>query len=110
MNRFLLKPAFFLLLVLPAVFTACSGKHDSSTKPPPETPRSVNAARAQIRPLERIIIATGSLAAHEQATLSVKVPGRVESVAVDLGSPVNKGDLIAQLEQIDYELRQKQAA
>jgi len=63
-----------------------------------------------MRPLERIVIATGSLAARERATLSVKVPGRLESLAVDLGSSVNKGDLIAQLEQIDYELRQKQAA
>jgi RND family efflux transporter MFP subunit len=63
-----------------------------------------------MRPLERVVIATGSLAAHEQATLSVKVPGRIQSMAVDLGSTVNKGDLIAQLEQIDYELRQKQAA
>lgn len=72
--------------------------------------RPVQVARAEMRPLERIVIATGSLAAHEQATLSVKVPGRVESVAVDLGSAVSKGDLIAQLEQIDYELRQKQAA
>jgi hypothetical protein len=63
-----------------------------------------------MRPLERVVIATGSIAAHEQATLSVKVPGRIQSMAVDLGSAVRQGDLIAQLEQIDYELRQKQAA
>jgi RND family efflux transporter MFP subunit len=88
---------------------ACSKRHDIS-KRAAEAAKPVQVVRAEIRPLERIVIATGSLAAHEQATLSVKVPGRVESVAVDLGSAVNKGDLIAQLEQIDYELRQKQAA
>ncbi|MCI0748617.1 MAG: efflux RND transporter periplasmic adaptor subunit [Verrucomicrobia subdivision 3 bacterium] len=67
-------------------------------------------ARAEMRLLERVVIVTGSLAAHEQTTLSVKVPGRIETIAVDLGSVVEKGDLIAQLEQIDYDLRQKQAA
>jgi RND family efflux transporter MFP subunit len=100
-------PVFCTVLV--AALPGCS--------PPPPPPkaaadqlRAVKVARAEMRPLERIVIATGSLAARERATLSVKVPGRLESLAVDLGSSVNKGDLIAQLEQIDYELRQKQAA
>lgn len=88
---------------------ACSKSEDAGKKGL-EPAKAVRAARAEVRPLERLVIATGSLAAHEQATLSVKVPGRVESVAVDLGSVVGKGDLIAQLEQIDYELRQKQAS
>lgn len=92
-----------------AILVACSKQQDG-TKSPADMGKAVQVARAGVRPLERIVIATGSMAAHEQATLSVKVPGRVESVAVDLGSTVNKGDLIAQLEQIDYELRQKQAA
>ena len=92
-----------------AALVACSKQPDAS-KRPVDAAKSVQVARAEIRPLERIVIATGSLAAHERATLSVKVPGRVESVGVDLGSAVSKGDLIAQLEQIDYELRQKQAA
>src|SRR5262249_40942003 len=44
-----------------------------------------------------------------QATLSVKVPGRVESVSVDLGSVVHQGQLLAQIEQTDYKLRLQQA-
>ena len=74
-----------------------------------EGPRAVKVARAEMRSLERVVVVTGSLAAREQAALSVKVPGRVQQVAVDLGSVVRTGDLIAQLESIDYELRQKQA-
>jgi RND family efflux transporter MFP subunit len=95
-------------LILAAI-PGCS-KQQSAARAEADQLRPVKVARAEIRPLERIVVATGSLTAREQATLSVKVPGRVESVAVDLGSGVNKGDLIAQLEQIDYELRQKQAA
>ncbi len=98
----------FLLICAPA-FQGCSRKPATNARPA-DAARPVKVVRAELRPLERIVIATGSLAAHEQATLSVKVPGRIQSMAVDLGSTVNKGDLIAQLEQIDYELRQKQAA
>jgi RND family efflux transporter MFP subunit len=49
------------------------------------------------------------LAAHEQATLSVKVPGRLETISVDIGSVVRKGDVLAGLERKDYELQVNQA-
>lgn len=67
-------------------------------------------ARATLRSMERTVLATGSLLAQEQATLSVKVPGRLTVLAVDLGSAVTQGDLIAQIEPRDYELRVQQAA
>jgi RND family efflux transporter MFP subunit len=93
-----------------AALASCSKPGDGARKNATPPPRAVNVARAEMRQLERIVVATGSLTAHEKSSLSVKVPGRVQSVAVDLGSPVKTGDLILQLEQIDYELRQKQAA
>ena len=60
--------------------------------------------------MERVVSATGSLLAQEQATLSVKVPGRLHTVAVDLGSVVKQGDLLAQVDPKDYELRVRQAS
>jgi RND family efflux transporter MFP subunit len=60
--------------------------------------------------MERVVLATGGLLAQEQATLSVKVPGRLTVLAVDMGSQVQTGDLIAQIEPRDYELRVNQAA
>ena len=51
----------------------------------------------------------GVVAAYEQATVSVKVPGRVKSVAVDLGSVVRRGQVIAQIEAQDYQLRVQQS-
>jgi RND family efflux transporter MFP subunit len=59
--------------------------------------------------MERIVAVTGTLAPQESATLSAKVPGRVERLLVDIGSPVRQGDLIAQIEPRDYELRVRQA-
>src|SRR6185295_5469718 len=40
---------------------------------------------------------------------SVKVPGRLQTNVVDLGSVVRQGQLIAQVEPRDYELQLKQA-
>jgi RND family efflux transporter MFP subunit len=59
--------------------------------------------------MERTVTALGSLVAYEQATVSVKVPGRVKSVAVDLGSVVRQGQIIAQIDPQDYQLRVQQA-
>ena len=42
-------------------------------------------------------------------TVSVKVPGRLKSISVDLGTVVNRGQVIAQLEPEDYKLRVQQA-
>jgi len=81
--------------------------------PPPRpvsaAPRPVQVERAALRPLERITPATGWLAARERATLSTKVAGRLKSLTVDLGSQVAPGDLLAQIEPRDFELRVQQA-
>ena len=84
-----------------------------------ETPRTANATNqirtvrtvlVATRPMERIVTTTGSLAAHEAATLSVKIGGRLKNLPVDIGTVVKKGDLIAQVEPRDYELRMQQSA
>lgn len=72
--------------------------------------REVRVAAAEAREVERTVPATGVLAAHEQASLSVKAPGRVAEIAVDIGSRVKKGDIIATIESRDYELRVQQSA
>jgi len=60
--------------------------------------------------MERAVTVTGSLAAEEAATLSAKIGGRMRSFPVDLGSVVKQGDIIAQVEPRDYELRLQQSA
>ena len=72
--------------------------------------RSVRLVSCDLRPMERVIAVSGSLAAQEQATISVKVPGRIKTLAADIGSVLQQGDLIAQVEPRDYELRVQQAA
>jgi RND family efflux transporter MFP subunit len=69
----------------------------------------VKVIRVAQVPMERAVTAFGSLAAYDQATVSVKVPGRLRSISVDLGSVVRQGQVIAQIETQDYQLRIQQA-
>lgn len=59
--------------------------------------------------MARAIPVTGTLAAQEQSVLSAKVAGRLQQITVDVGSVVHQGDLLAQVEPRDYELRLQQA-
>ncbi len=93
----------------PATPAGASGKSAKTPAPDAAPPRTVKTARVQPRPMERTVTVTGSLAAHDQATLRTKVAGRLQSIAVDLGTAVRKGDTLAQIEKHDYELRLQQA-
>ena len=56
-----------------------------------------------------MVLVSGALAAQDQATLSVKVPGRLTSLPVDLGTIVRQGETLATVERKDYELKVQQA-
>ena len=99
-----------VMLFASALLASCSKPGGAPPQAEAGKARPVTVAPAQPRPMERIAVATGSLAAQEQATLSVKVPGRLQTLAVDLGSVVKKGDVIARVDPGDYELRVRQAA
>lgn len=71
--------------------------------------RQVKVARVAEIPVGASVSVTGTLAAQDEATLSVKVPGRLGAINVDLGSVVRRGQVVAQVEQQDYKLRVEQA-
>ncbi len=87
--------------------TGC-GRHPAAAVAPP-APRTVQIGSAALRPMTRDVIAIGTLLAREEATLSVKVPGRLQLLEVDLGAAVTNGQLLAQVEARDYELELRQA-
>jgi len=103
-----------LIAIMMAVYVltsaGCHGDSSASTKQTrsaQEAPaaREVKVVQAAQMPLERATVALGSLAAYDQATIGVKVPGRLRSIAVDFGSVVQQGALIAQIDPQDYQLR-----
>jgi RND family efflux transporter MFP subunit len=71
--------------------------------------REVATATVTETQWERSLRLTGEMAALDEATISVKVPGRIEDLHVDVGTRVKKGDLLARIEERDYELRRQAA-
>ena len=72
-------------------------------------PRPVRVVAAAVGPLPRTVTVTGTLAADEDVIAGFKVAGRVSEIAVDLGSPVRKGQVLARLDPTDFRLRVEQA-
>src|SRR6266849_10096969 len=106
--------AAIALLVATVFFSAsCKSDYPASGKAAsPDSksaPRQVKTAKVIEMPIGETVTVNGTLAAYDHTTVSVKVPGRLQTISVDLGSVVHKGQAIAQLEQQDYKLRVEQA-
>jgi len=101
-------------LLLAALFlTSCKSDYQASQRQAQRgdtrAPRKVKTTTVVETPFGETVTANGTLAAYDQTTVSVKVPGRVGAISVDLGSVVSQGQVIAQLDQEDYRLRVQQA-
>jgi RND family efflux transporter MFP subunit len=114
----LLSRARAILLVCLATlvlfFGACKSEYPAGgqQKPPGGgggEARQVKVALVSEIPVGSSVSVTGTLAAQDEATMSIKVPGRISAVTVDLGSVVRRGQVVAQVEQTDYKLRIQQA-
>jgi RND family efflux transporter MFP subunit len=90
-----------------ALAGACSRREPPTQPPPPPVP--VALAQATQRPIERFLTVSGSLLAKEQTPVSARVAGRIQSLPADLGSRVQAGQLLAELEPRDFELRVQQS-
>jgi RND family efflux transporter MFP subunit len=103
----------FLLISLVFGLQSCKSDYPASARQarPGENKdaRQVKIARVAETPVGETVTANGTLAAYDQTTISVKVPGRLSTISVDLGSVVRRGQMIAQLEPKDYKLRVQQS-
>jgi RND family efflux transporter MFP subunit len=97
----------FSALTLLALASACSRRE--APVPVASPPLPVRTVAATQRPLERVLTVTGTLLAQEQTPLSARVAGRVSQLPVDLGSRVRTGEVVAELERREYELRVEQS-
>lgn len=100
-----------LFAAMASVSMACGGRPAASpaSTPDPKAPRPVQVTAAVESQLERVIAVTGTLAAEDQVTVSFKVTGRLDSLDVDLGSTVEKGQAIGKLTPTDFQLRVTQS-
>src|SRR5262249_26447073 len=96
-----MKPVFlFLPIPLLIVSSGCSRNSAAQEHPAAAAPNAitVSTAKAQQRDLADRIDLAGNLTADEQVAVYAKIPGYLKNVHVDIGDPVRKGELIAELE------------
>jgi len=86
-----------------AGFDPTKGTSDAATQ------RRVTTVAATEKPIEQLVVVTGTLAAEQDIVLGLKVAGRISELPIDLGSIVQKGDLIARLDMTDFILRVRQS-
>ena len=99
---------FFLLsacLVIP-LLSGCSEEKEVVKE---ELIRPVRYLVAKPDSNVRLYRYPGTARAKIESKQSFRVPGLVTQVAVEVGDHIKKGDLVAQLEQADYQLRLKSA-
>ena len=82
---------------------------ESSGSTPPPGAIAVTVAPLTLRPIHRIVNCVGTLHAFEQVTVSAKVEGRVRKIAHDVGDRVKPGDLLLQIDPVDFNLSVRQA-
>lgn len=104
-----------LLILLLFSLLSCKSGYSSMNKPEKTVDSKVAAAKTftlvavKAETTAKAIAVTGTLAAYDQAIVSIKVPGRLQQITVDLGTVVKKGQLIGQIDPQDYQLRVQQA-
>ena len=94
-----------LLVVVILMLVACT----QEKKAQPERAINVQIATAEKKKIQPYLETTGTLKADEEVTVSSEVDGIVRQVRVDEGSPVNKGTLLVEINEIDYILDWKRS-
>ena len=99
------------LLVLGAAGCTEESRATASQDKAPAAPaaRPVKVFATVEERVQRTVVAIGALAAEEQVVVGTKVPGRLAEIAVDMGTRVRRGQVVARLDASDYRLRVEQA-
>jgi RND family efflux transporter MFP subunit len=107
---------FFRITITSAVLVALAGCGDDAASSAAaqesrrdQAPKQVQTARVEERQLGASVLVNGTLDAYDRATVGTKVAGRLQSLAVDLGSRVRRGQLLARIDPTDYNIRLQQA-
>jgi RND family efflux transporter MFP subunit len=98
MTKQILKQMVWLLCVI-ASLMACKEKPEII-----EVVRSIKTMTVSEQPTEKIRKFSGQVAAVNSSGLSFEVGGQVESVEVDIGDRVKKGDVLSVLDPEPYQL------
>lgn len=88
----------------------CGKSDQPRTEASTSAPRSVHVARAELRPMDRVLHVVGTLSASEETTVAAQVAGQIEKYHVDLGDRVSAGQELALIDTTAYEALARQSA
>ncbi len=106
-KRQTIRLLFFIVLLLVAgvALTAC-GKEKKQER---EKLVNVRVAEAEKKMVQPYLETTGTLKAYEEVTVSAEVDGIVKRITVEEGAQVEKGMLLAVVNDIDYVLERQRS-
>lgn len=104
----------FILTILSIAATAiglagCRASANTSNKATEPAIIDVTTARVEVRQIPTYFEATGSLASDAQTDVAPAVSGKITQVNFDVGSYVQKGDVLVRLDDRDAGIRLEQA-
>jgi len=94
-----------ILAMVSFILVGCS----QEKKAQPERAVNVRIATAEKKKIQPYLETTGTLKADEEVTVSSEVDGIVRQIKVEEGSPVSKGTLLVEINEIDYMLDWKRS-
>jgi membrane fusion protein (multidrug efflux system) len=95
-----------------AVFiTGCKNSKEAKSAEPASTnqPSKVKTAPVELRDFQYSVQANGTLIARRHTKLNALVDGQVESIPVDIGDRLKKGQLLFRIREVDYKLAYRKA-
>jgi membrane fusion protein (multidrug efflux system) len=103
-NRFL-APSFCIALSLPLLFSACKEKADAAKAPRTQGNQAVivDVIVASARNIDNVVEANGSVVANEYVELHPEISGRLTYLNVPEGAHVEKGTVIARINDADLQ-------
>jgi RND family efflux transporter MFP subunit len=96
-----------ILCAAVAAQVGCSKKEQKAIS---EKAVNVRVWTAETRSLRPFVEAIGTLKPYEEVIVSSEVDGILNAIRVDEGSPVARGQVIAEIKETDYRLAESQAA
>jgi RND family efflux transporter MFP subunit len=99
-----------LLIALSVLLASCGEQDKAKSARPESAPRAVRVARAELRPMDRVLHVVGTLSAHDEATVAAQVAGQIEKSHVDIGDRVSAGQELALIDKTSYEALAQQSA
>ncbi len=104
-----LKSSCLVVLASALLLFSCGKKEAPVQAAKAEAPLAVKTVAVETRQVNRTLSLTGSLVPDDTINVVFEIPGHINSIAVDFGQSVRKGQVLAQLDRTELNLQLERA-